>query len=666
MIPFVIIFLVSWLGGWLLATHALCLRSRERLVAGMGLGVVLYTVLCNLLAYIMGSTWAFILAAGVVLSLGLLSAWKSKKPWFNLEDLHAWPQVLVVFIIGAVFTLILRGLAIWDDYHNLPIVSTIAAGNFPPQYYLDPSIPLSYHYGLHVFAASMVSAGGLTPWSAWDIARGFTTALAILLAWLWFKRVTKSDLAAYFGDTLLTFGSGTLWLLSLLPDKLLQWISAHTPLANSALDSGPSLVANLSRPFLFEGGPPFPMPFSFLGSLFAPVVINWQGIASLYLVCIFLLLLENERKRFSVIPILVSALVFALIALNAEHVYGLFLAGLFLSVLIFAFWNWRVKKEWFQGLGRITATLILSLVIVLFQGGVLTVLFQNLFHGSSATSSQSLGTAGFFFRWPPALVATFFQPLSIFDPAQLIVGLAEIGPALFLTPIVVYWVWKLGKRGHLVEAGLGLAGLLGFFLSLFIHYHVERDTSRITSFGLQVFLIVSVPALALLLKQGSASWRGLIIGGFGLSIVSGIVIFAVLFTGITAPQLSFFIDAQDARMSTLGWNQLESGSWVLDRIPYRAVTLYGRPSRSSPASAPVDFSTYPEWKALIKNPDPARVLALGYRYIYMDNTWWNQLNPEQQLSLNQSCVQIAQEMGAITSKRWRRLLDGSKSKDFKK
>jgi len=65
-------------------------------------------------------------------------------------------------------------------------------------------------------------------------------------------------------------------------------------------------------------------------------------------------------------------------------------------------------------------------------------------------------------------------------------------------------------------------------------------------------------------------------------------IFAILFTSITTPQITFFLDSQDARMSSLGWNQIKSGSWVLDRIPYRAVTIYGHSTRSSPASAPVD------------------------------------------------------------------------------
>jgi len=59
-----------------------------------------------------------------------------------------------------------RGLAILDDYHNLPLVSMIAAGDVPPHFYLNPTNRLAYHYGLHLFSGSLVQQGGLFPWSA--------------------------------------------------------------------------------------------------------------------------------------------------------------------------------------------------------------------------------------------------------------------------------------------------------------------------------------------------------------------------------------------------------------------------------------------------------------------------------------------------------------------
>ena len=148
--------------------------------------------------------------------------------------------------------------------------------------------------------------------------------------------------------------------------------------------------------------------------------------------------------------------------------------------------------------------------------------------------------------------------------------------------------------------------------------------------------------------------------GFRLSIIGGIVIFAALFTSVTTPQLSYFINAQDGRMSAQEWNKLAPGALVMDRVPYRAVTLFGRMTRSSPTSGPVDFSTYPEWKALIKDPDPVAVAAAGFRYIYLDDSWWEELDSVQRDALDQACVQIVQEMGDPSSTDWRRLLDVSR------
>jgi hypothetical protein len=660
-IPFFILFLVIWIGGWLLATHVLHVRSRERLTVGMAVGIVLYIVLCNLLAYVIGSTWAFIISGMIVLGLGLISNWNAKKPWLDLSDLRTWPQILVILIIGFVFTLILRGVAIWDDYHNLPVVSTIAAGNLPPKYYLDPSLPLSYHYGLHIFSASMVGIGGFTPWSAWDIARGFTTSLAIVLSWLWFRRVTGNSLSAYFGSVLLTFGGGTLWILSLLPEKVLAWLSVNTPLANSALESGPTLAANLSRPFLFEGSPAFPMPFSFLGGIFPPITVNWTGTSSLYLIPIFLLLLGIDRKHFSWIAVLVLSSFLSLIALNAEQVYLLLMAGIGIIILAMANENRRAKKQTYN-LKRLSFIWFFSLILGLFQGGVITELVKNIFSINKGGPSNGLGMGGFFLQWPPAIISAYFKPLSVFNPAQLIVALADMGPAFLLIPIVIYWVARFGKRNHVIEASLGLASLISVFLPLFIHYGVERDTSRFTAFGLQTFLIISIPTLSYFIKNKGANWRGLILGASGASAIGGVVIFAILFTSIPTPQFTYFIDSLDARMSYQGWNRLEAGSQVLDRIPYRAVTLYGHMSHSSPASGPVDFSTYPEWKGLIDNPNPGAAVRSGYDYIYMDNTWWQELTSAQQAALLKGCVKVFYETSDPDNENWRRLLNVSACK----
>jgi hypothetical protein len=107
-----------------------------------------------------------------------------------------------------VFSLILRGLTIFDEYSNLPLVGTLASGTFPPRFYLDSEIPLFYHHGLHMFAASLVRTGGLMVWSAFDLSRTFTIVLTILLTWLWVRRFTHNR---YFWHplSLVLFASGS-------------------------------------------------------------------------------------------------------------------------------------------------------------------------------------------------------------------------------------------------------------------------------------------------------------------------------------------------------------------------------------------------------------------------------------------------------------------------
>src|SRR3990172_8866754 len=148
-------------GGWMVVSHAFSLRSRERLVSGAAAGFVLFITLSNLLANILPLTLAFWSASGIIFIAGLALALRSRaRPPVDPGDLRAWPVVAVALGTSWIFTLILRGLAIFDDYYHLPLVSSMAAGDIPPHFQLDPAQHLAYHHALQVFAASLVRLGG--------------------------------------------------------------------------------------------------------------------------------------------------------------------------------------------------------------------------------------------------------------------------------------------------------------------------------------------------------------------------------------------------------------------------------------------------------------------------------------------------------------------------
>ena len=199
------------------------------------------------------------------------------------------------FFILAILFLINRGLAIWDDYHNLPIVSTIAAGQFPPRFYLNPDLPLDYHYGLHVFAASLVRVGGLFSWSAFDAAKSLSTALTLILAWSWFRRFTKNPLALTAGVMLVFLAAGSRRMLLFLPESVLQRISAGIVLHGSAMQTAPDLYSALTSPWNIQGDGPFPFPFAFASGTFSPLSIALTGSGAIPEMTLFLLLLLAKR-----------------------------------------------------------------------------------------------------------------------------------------------------------------------------------------------------------------------------------------------------------------------------------------------------------------------------------------------------------------------------------
>src|SRR4030042_5588119 len=123
------------LGGVLVTTHAFRLKKREKLVAGLAVGFLLFIVLSNLLSQILPLTAAYWSSAGIIFLSGLGLAIRSNnglRSYFRL--LSGWPQMIILSVVITGFTLILRGLAIFDDYYHLPMISVMAPGVIAPHF----------------------------------------------------------------------------------------------------------------------------------------------------------------------------------------------------------------------------------------------------------------------------------------------------------------------------------------------------------------------------------------------------------------------------------------------------------------------------------------------------------------------------------------------------
>ncbi len=256
-----LVWFALWLaGGWLLAASLFHLSRSETAMVGVAIGLTLQVWLANLLAHALPIIMAFWLAPLLVFVAGVVA-------WFKLGRLafldRTWGTWLLLAVLTLIFVLIGRGLAIFDDYQNLPTISLMATGDVPPHFALNRSLNFGYHYFLLLFAAQLMRLGDIFPWTALDVARGLVMALPLMLAGLWGQRLIRSQLAGFLTGAMLAFAGGARWLLLFLPQPVLQFVSDHITLIGSAATTAPNLSEALLTFWKIDGAGPIPFPFAF-------------------------------------------------------------------------------------------------------------------------------------------------------------------------------------------------------------------------------------------------------------------------------------------------------------------------------------------------------------------------------------------------------------------
>ncbi len=628
-------------GGWLLVTGLFNLQPRGRLVSGITTGLILFQVSVNLVTRITGLPLACGLSASLILAGGLATLpftpdWKKRLK----AGLSGWPQLIGLAVLTYLFYLLGRGTSLFDDYEHLPLISTMATGDIPPHFYLNPGEYFAYHYGLQVWAASLVRMTGVFPWVAWDFAKAFAIALTLLLGWVWVRQITRSPMAANLGAFIFVFAGGARWLLLLLPLPALNWIQKGITLSNTGIDSGANLIQALSSPWVTEGMGKVPLPFAFHSGFFLPIEFYLGATGAMPFAIVLLLLLLKVPRRKAIAPALLLGLVYANLALNAEHLFVFLCAMIFLVMVIDTIRTMRHKAP-------IEKYLLLNWSIILvtggisslIQGGFITEAARSVLVGLGTHLGPSNNVYHFSLRWPPSLASGHLGELSPFNLRQLPVLLAELGPAILFIPLVTRWAWRAARIGDWLISGLGFTALASLAFALFFQYGMDRSSTRLPGTALWLWVVLAFP-LVVWLYRSAGKWiqAALLIVAAAL-VFEGVVTFAVQLTTASQPQMAYFIDPLDAAFTRAYWNKLDSHSQVLDRIQYRAVTLFGRPAKANQSI----FETLPGWEALIKKPDPTAVSNSGYSYIYMDNPWWQQVPAQTQKLFNQPCVKVVSE-----------------------
>lgn len=629
------------IGGWLVVTHAFRLRKNERLISGFATGLLLFIGVANLFANLLPVVTAFWAAALFVLFLGILAGWQSKRqPWLNIQDLRAWPQLIVLLLLIVLFAYIQRGLSLFDEYLHIPLTSIMAAGDIPPHFYLNPQVYFAYHYGIHILAASLVRLGTLFPWSALDLSKAVMIAFTLSLSWLFVKRLTRSNTAGLLGSFLISFGGGARWLLVLVPTSLLAWISAGVRMVNTGADTASNLMTALSSPWVIEGGGAVQFPFAFHNGMFVPVIFQLGSTGAMPHMTIILLLLLSPRRRFSSTGILVLSLLFATLALSAEHLFALLWVGIVLAAVISLVVRRRrnvpvPRKTIIQWVVVLTISAVLSVI----QGGFITESLRSSLQSLLNRQVDSFNAYGFSLRWPPALLSGHLGSLSLFDIRHLIVLIAVLGPALLMIPIVIASIHKKRAGIDLLWIGLGISAVLSMIFPLIFQYDVDRSITRMPLTGMWTFLLMGFPLIWCQLKQSALLPKVLAGFVYVLTVTAGAVIFIIQLSAIPHAQYTYFVETVDTYTSKDYWNKLPTDVQVFDSVPHRAVTLFGNSARAYNTI----YEPMPEWEALVADPNPEFLANAGYDYIYIERAYWVSLSTEQKKSFQHPCIDVMLE-----------------------
>ncbi len=636
-LPLVLLLFLWGFSGWLMTLRWFDLEGHERGLIGFGLGLIIANWVGNFLARFLSMSVAFWGAALMTLALGLFAAWPLNRELFPEWRKIRWSTWLLFIITAFIFILIGRGLGMLDDFQNLPTISIMAAGDIPPHVAGSPDVRYGYHYFLILLGVQFMRVASAAPWTALDLARGLTLAIAIFLVGFLAWRLTRNRTVAWVSAVFFALAGGTRWLLLLLPGTLLNKISSSLTLIGSGSDTASNLFEALAVPWEVAGSGPIPFPFAFVNGVNPPAVMAHHGYGvSAPLIMLLILLLAGQQRTWKAgIPLII---LFASLALANEVDFALLYLGVVLVAIVWMVQSKTVRPP--QSARFWMVVVILAGIFALLQGGMATEVLRGRLY-PSATQTDSYFKVGFSIV-PPAVISSHLGKLSLLNPFQFLAALFEVGPIVLALPFALLWGYKALREGKWVQAAL-VASAIPSLLSVFIEYSGNAGltaTTRLLSNLLLVCKIFAVPLFWSWL-QNQPEWKHHIVYGVGIiTILAGFVLFAIQLVAIPRPVYTEFLTDMDARFYEKYWDRLSPPSaWVLDPNSSRAPTIFGRQANSL-----INWGlNTPEYGEMLENPDPYQLNAAGYSYVYADKEYWKLYSSQ----LDQPCVKIVETIEGV-------------------
>lgn len=609
-------------GGWLIATHAFRLHSKERLLAGFGIGLVLYLWVCNVLGRWFDPTLTFVISAFLVLSIGIFIGWFSDRPWFHWEDFKIWTWILSGIVLVWVFLRVSKGTGMFDEYKNLALISIIANGEIPVREYFGLPELLRYHYGFHFWGASMMRLGGLMPWSAFDLSKSIIWGYTILLASLLGKRYIQQNWGALLMGTVTTLAGGTRYLMLLLPASLFNRLDDVINPMGISQDLGRFTDA-MKTVWIPEAGPPVNYPFAFLSGINPPYIMAHTGSGTLERALLFLsiLLLPRTKKPFSFIFI---AIFLSFWALTAESSYVLICLGISICFLWQQLRHTNNIRRWSSETRSFLVAVLIAGLMSIVQGGTITAIIEEVFvqNQPPASINPQLSPTnppndfwGFSIRWPPAIPSAHLGDLPISSPLGITAALCEMGLIILFLPWLTIRIMQTDPQTNWIDRILLISAWFGIIFPIFIQWVSGRDITRLTSFGMIIITYLSVIYLIPQTQNNyrltnQLGWLALALMTFSGIVLAGIQLTAAPDTIYSAKYKDF-----DTKLLAQVWGKIPKDSKIFGPVGKGSI-LTGRVTAG--------IYTYPPnerdiWVELRANPTFNTFIANGFEFVYFDS-----------------------------------------------
>jgi len=348
---------------------------------------------------------------------------------------------------------------------------------------------------------------------------------------------------------------------------------------------------------------------------------------------LLLMLMAGLRKNWRAnIPLVI---LLAGMALANEVTFAFLYLG-----LAFAALAWIIQKRSLKlprSLWVWTGLMFIGGVLALLQGGMFTEIARSWLERQVSGGGSTYFKVGFALGLPTVLSAHLGY-LSLLNPLQWVAILGETGLAVLAVPVVLKRLPGFSRDENWFEAAW-VGSVIVSLLMVFVQYTGNAGPTAASRMQAHFLTVVKIYALPLLWMWAASRSENIKIGLFawGLTaILSGISLFGLQIAAMSNPVYAIYLGPLDAQMFTRQWDRLAPNTMVYDPVYPRAATIFGRPTRSSKTMG----ETLPEWNALAENPDPYKIKAAGYDYLYVDLKYLTRYSG----LLQQDCVKLVDQL----------------------